>query len=117
LAVPALRPGDVIVLLGQFEVTNPYPFNLQLDRYIGRGPVTSAMPTAEPLTLITGDNVPPEIHHKRDVVYAVDSGQTGDTTYEIILESASLASVPGDALVLERGYGELVVLVVPAVSI
>lgn len=114
LMVPNLQPNDIIDLRGQFEVTNPWNFNVQLDRFIARGTIFggSELIPVDPVFTNAGDNIPPELHHKRDIVMAIDTGQTGNINYSLCLEAASYAITPTqNYLILEKGYGGIIAIV------
>lgn len=110
VTVPDLGVGDIVFLFGQFEVTTSYNFDIQVDRYIGRGECFgTCVPTA--LSPPSGSNITLDIHHLRDTVIAVDTSQSGTMTYSVVLEAASTTYQSGDHLQVEAGYGGLWALV------
>lgn len=120
LVIPALTPGSVVLLTGQFEVTNDLGYNVQVDRYFGINGAYGSTTIPTPLNPITCSNVTPDIHHLRDQVIAVidDASMAalgltfgGDLVVALVLSAASTSYRSGAYLVLEHGYGEIVATV------
>lgn len=111
LTVPNLKPADVVLLIGQYEVTNPWPFAVQVDEVITRGPGSYGATSVSNVNRVSGQNVDPSTHHRRDSVLAVDTGQSGSVEYNLTLEAASTGKTDTqNYLVLEKN-GELKALV------
>lgn len=117
--VPGLKMGDIVRLDAQFEVTNPYSYNVQVDRYCAIGVPAGYDPGLQ-LTPITGSNVSPAEHHMRDTCYAVvddalltalGTAWAGDTTFSLVLEAASTSAGGSDTLSVADQYGEIVATV------
>lgn len=119
---PDLGDGTVILATATFEVTNPYPFNVQCDRYIALGTSWGQNVEPTPLMPVTASNVTPNQHHMRDTVTAViDDASLAklELTWanlagqylSLILAGAAISASAGQALVLEHGYGELIAMI------
>jgi hypothetical protein len=38
VVVPSLQPADIVLIIAQFEITDPWQFNVMVARSIARGP-------------------------------------------------------------------------------
>lgn len=126
MAMPQRNPGDVILVQARAEVTNPYPFNVQLVRYIGYGLPDAQQHETVTLTPARAENVTPNMHHMTIDIDAVIDDQLlthvglpltlpANWVLTLMMEAASDAASAGQSLVHEGpGYGELVAVIFPA---
>lgn len=127
LAMPARGPGDVIIVNAQGETTNPYPFNVMADRYIGFGPISGTAQNPQ-LCPIRAENVTPDMHHMTIDCMAVIDDQLltrlglpltipAGWIVTLTMVAASTDAQPGEALINEGpGYGELVAVIYKAAA-
>jgi len=103
VTIPNVQSTDVVECNAQAEVTNPYQYNVQVNRVIAYGTVADSYPvTPQPPT--TG-NVTPDMHHMPINWTWLDSGSSGTVTYSLDLAAASTSADTGSYLTVEPGYG------------
>lgn len=108
-----LMPSDKVLLLGQFEVTNPQTYTIGVGKYIIRASNDTAVsgtdvfPSAPNMENITAD-----IHHKVFQMLGVDTTHGGGAvTYNIIGYAVSDSAGAGHTCTVESGYGALYALI------
>ena len=132
MEMPQRNPGETILVSGQAEVTNPYPFNVMCTRYIGysvpnpQAPMPDNSAANTQLSPARAENVTPDMHHMTvDCVAVIDDQLlthlglpltlAANWWLTLTLCAASTAATAGEALVNEGpGYGELVAVIFPA---
>ncbi len=101
-----LLPTDIVMLFGQFEVTNDTGQDVGVGRYIQRDENFRVNPAVM-------DNVDPIRHHLAPVLYAIDDSHGGGLhDYRLIVYAATTHAKPTDKLRLEQGYGHLIAVVI-----
>lgn len=99
-----LGADDLVLVIGQFEATNPLAYNVGVTRSILRA--TSAVATTGvPLVPAVQENVTPDTHHMASQIVAVDTGATGTQYYNLVL--SAVAGGGNGNLTIEQGYGKL----------
>ena len=108
-----LMPSDKVLLIGQFEVTNPQTYTIGVGKYIIRASNDTAVsgtdvfPSAPNMENITAD-----IHHKVFQMLGLDTTHGGGTvTYNIIGYAVSDSAGTGHTCTVESGYGALYALI------
>jgi hypothetical protein len=82
LRVPALRPADVVHIVGQFQLVNDNIPLVQIVRYLARN--------GSRLTPAMGDNLDTNRHYAAIQLAGIDTGQSGDTVYTIEADAVIL---------------------------
>jgi len=120
LAIPDVLPGDIVQVAAQFEATSDLrfirrknqilPINVMLGHFLALGPDAKRfadwtfIPPAWPAT----ENITPDMRHShRTLVGAFEVTDVGEIEILLVAYAASSRTRPGDALILEYGYGGL----------
>lgn len=108
--VPDLAIGDVLIALGEIQVTNPYTYNAMLGSQV----ILADTPTATAGTEVTEaatTNITPAMHHYLMARVGSHVASRSDRRFAnlVAYASASLAQT-GDALTVDNDYGRLAVL-------
>lgn len=88
------------LILGQFEVTNPLPYNVGIGRYIVRSDGARIVPAVM-------DNVTPDMHHSVITMSGWDRSPVSGATYSLVVYAVSVNAKAGDSIRIEQGYGFL----------
>lgn len=111
VAVTGLQPTDVVQCHAQAEVTSAHPFNIQVDRVIGKNAggkwLSNDQASIGALSPLSGENITLNMHHMVVTTWATDTGETGTMSYALLLEAASTSAAVTDTLTLQRGDGGL----------
>lgn len=104
-----------MLIIAQFEITNPWQFNVMVARSIARGPAVYGTDyTTMRGTFVAPEltsNVTPAEHHLRDQVLAIDQGRSGSVEYHLTLSAAADAKTETqDHLIFEPHLGGIWVL-------
>lgn len=105
VTIPNLHPDNVIECKAQAEVTNPYQYNVQIDRGFAVGTTDEAFPNM--IDPLNSENVTPDMHHMSINISDQFHGYSGTVTFSLVLSAASTSAQLGDAVRVEQGYGYL----------
>jgi hypothetical protein len=111
VTVTGLQPTDVVQCHAQAEVTSNHPFNVQVDRVIGKSASgrwsSNDSASLSALNPLAGENITSDTHHMVINTWATDTGETETMTYALFLEAASTSAAVNDSIILNRGNGGL----------
>lgn len=104
-----LNPQDILLIISQFEVTNPFTYPVKVGQQI----VRATSPTANvgtQLTPVLLTDVTANTHHKVFTLAAVDKAVTGTQFYNTVGVATAIGK-SGNVNV-EQGYGKLSTLII-----
>lgn len=89
-----------VLLLSQFEITNPNPYTVGIGRFVQRSDGKLIAPA-------TMDNITPQMHHGVYNISVIDNAPLPDAQYYVVVYAVSTAATPGAVVKIEQGYGFL----------
>lgn len=115
ITIPSLVSTNVIQLAGQFQVTNPFTYDIAVGWVMARGVYTggTVFPTyvdrTHPPTVedVFGSGT----HHMPRQPMAFDTGVSGSQVYSLVIWAATLLSTTTASLTINAGYGGITALV------
>ena len=93
-------PHSKVLLLAQFEATNPLGHNVGLGRYIVRS-------DGKIIGRATMDNVTPDMHHRVVNIGVWDEAPLESAAYYLVCYAVAASAKPGARIIIEQGYGYL----------
>lgn len=106
-----LSSEDVLLLKSQFEVTNPYSYEVNFGYFLLRADSPTEVYEGEKITRPVSASVPEVLHHYMGVLVGVDNNVTGSVYYNVVGYCRSSLANAGDLLTVEQNYGDLTALV------
>lgn len=107
-----LEEGQVLLAVAEYEVTNNLNTNIFVASMIVLTTEATSV-TGRKITSANGQNVTPAMHHGQQTkngTFQVTASDAGVRYVNLVAWSASTAATPGDAVVINPGYGRLSVL-------